>query len=137
MKLLTKIAELCDDFLKIAAIGVVLALAGCHINGSSTEGHDENGNRLTFEGKPCHSPSNINVYANIVSQPAHDILLEKLGFDPGVDRLYVYTTNSSGQGPNIGIQVTDSGNCLVLLGELSRTELARMLGIKTFGGIDQ
>lgn len=123
------------SLIKIAVLGATLVIAGCHIDGTRETGHDEYGNALTANGKLCITPVAINVHAMIVSSPVHDVLLEKLGFDLGIGGLNVYTTDT--ERTKVGIQVTDISGCLLFLGEVSRTELARMLGIKTFGGIDQ
>lgn len=120
---------------KVAVLGVALFLASCHKNGSFTENHDANGNSLMDNGEICIKGNDINIYGIIVSSSTHDTLLEKLGFDSAVSGVNVYTTHSD-RGPNIGIHVTDTSNCLLFLGTVSRTELARMLGIKTFSGME-
>ena len=118
---------------KLVILGSVLFLSACHIDGSSTKGHDEDGNRLSIENKPCMRPLEVNLRAPMVNEPGRSILLEKLGFDPKVERMDVHLDNNNRV--NVVMYVTDPGNCLLLMNGVSRNELSHLLGLKTFGGL--
>ena len=122
-----------NSLVKILSLCSVLVLSACHIDGSSTKHHDEDGNRLSIEGKPCIWPGGVNIYAPRVDEPGRSILLKKLGFDPIIDFMNVHLDNNNRI--NVVMYVTGPGRCLLLVSEVSRNELSHLLGLKTFGGL--